>query len=86
MDVININQEKLSLIRRYPLEILVFMLCLALSFVSAVVYQLDQKTDVLQAEFKTYLMQDNKDLRDLIHSNTEALDRNSKIMEKLTDR
>lgn len=68
-----LDEKKMSIIRRYPLETLVtFILALCLFLVSWQ-YKTSTKVDALQNEMKSYLHEDRKALIEALNKNTDVM-------------
>lgn len=76
------NEKKLSLIRRYPIETLVFFLLCALAFLTGWQYQTSKKVNELQDSMKTYLYADRETLIKTVERNTES---NIRVVETIRD-
>ena len=70
---IQINEKKLSLIKRYPMEVLVVVLLLAVVYVISRQGATENKVDKLQDEMKAYLQTDRIKTVDAIFNNTETM-------------
>ena len=69
-----LTQEKVSIIRKYPLETLVVLLCVAICFISAGTISNYSKIDELNVEFKVHLEKDNERMLDVIQKNTAVME------------
>lgn len=69
-----LTQEKVSIIRKYPLETLVVLLCVAIGFISAGTISNYSKIDELNVEFKAHLEKDNERMLDVIQKNTAVME------------
>ena len=68
-----INEHKASVIRKYPMEILVALLCMSVTFLSWHQMKTDDKLDSLQGEMKGYLHDDRQTLIKSIDKNTDVM-------------
>lgn len=74
--LVTIDEKKVSIIRKYPLESLIYLLIGAVGFITWWQFQTAQKVDDLQKEVKTYLHEDRSKL-------IQAMDNNTDVMEKV---
>lgn len=70
-----INETKLSLMRRYPLETLITALFLCVTVLAGVVYNSNQRIEELHDNFQIFLKEDNKMLLEAMQKNTEAINK-----------
>lgn len=71
--MVELKEENLSLMRRYPLEVLITALFLCVSVLSGVVYSNTSNIEKLHKEFETYVREDNKLLIEVVNKNTIIL-------------
>lgn len=78
-----LTENKVSLIKRYPLEVLVVLLCAAVVFVVGGTLDNYNRIEKLNTEFKTHLQDDNRVMLDIIGKNTLIMQRNTEALEKI---
>lgn len=76
------NQQKLSLIRRYPLETLVAFMLLGMGGLAKWVVEIQKDVNINATELKSYLKTDNTAMIKIIENNTKVLDRVADKLEK----
>jgi hypothetical protein len=67
------EQQKLSLIRKYPLETLISVCIVAITTLWIKVINNETKVDNLNKEVKTYLSEDRKTLIEVVQENTSVM-------------
>lgn len=76
-----IDEHKASIIKKYPTEVLILILCFAFSCVTGWLYHTDSKVDALQVEMKTYLHEDRKVLIETLDKTNETMEKTNTIIE-----
>lgn len=79
---VELNENKLSVMRKYPLETLVTAMFLAISVLTGVVYSNTKEIKELHISIETSAKEDTKVLLLALEKNTEALNRLSPQNEK----
>jgi hypothetical protein len=84
MALTDIDEKKLSVIRRFPLETLIAAMAIAITYCIGVGYHNSEKIESLNTQMKTYLIEDRKILIQTLDNNTKALEDNSVLINKMS--
>ena len=75
METPKLDETQLSLMRKYPLEVLITALFLCVAVLAGVVYNNNEKIENLHDRFQQFLQDDNKMIREALQKNTDAINR-----------
>lgn len=76
------DQKKLSIMRRYPMETMVFLLIGALAWVTWQQQMTNVKVEKNRDKIETFLNEDRSVLIKAIDNNTKVVERSNTVMEK----